>query len=87
MVIRYMKVNSQILIRPIMSEKSNKLASDDNKYVFEVALNSCLHIGFIFITKVIKKAKVIILMTSNMDYGLFGTRMAINNPKDIIKRI
>ena len=40
MVIRYMKVNSQILIRPIMSEKSNKLASDDNKYVFEVTLNS-----------------------------------------------
>ncbi len=40
MVTSYMKVNSEILIRPIMSEKSNRLASDVNKYVFEVALNT-----------------------------------------------
>ena len=34
-----------------------------------------------------KKAKEIILMTLNMDYGLFGTGMGINNLKVISKRI
>jgi len=35
-----MIVNSDILIRPIMSEKSNQLSVDNNKYVFQVSLSS-----------------------------------------------
>ena len=35
-----MIVNSNILIRPIMSEKSNQLAEMANKYVFQVSLSS-----------------------------------------------
>ena len=34
-----------------------------------------------------KKAKEFILMTLNMDYGLFGTEMELNNLKVISKRI
>ena len=35
-----MKVSSEILIRPIMSEKSNQLSDLENKYVFQVSLSS-----------------------------------------------
>ena len=35
-----MIINSDILIKPIMSEKSNQLAEMANKYVFQVSLAS-----------------------------------------------
>tara|TARA_B100000676_G_C17252163_1_gene423996 strand:- start:164 stop:481 length:318 start_codon:yes stop_codon:yes gene_type:complete len=35
-----MIINSDILIKPIMSEKSNQLAEMTNKYVFQVSLAS-----------------------------------------------
>ena len=35
-----MIVNSEILIKPVMSEKSNQLVESVNKYVFQVSLSS-----------------------------------------------
>ena len=35
-----MIINSNILIKPIMSEKSNRLVESENKYVFQVSLSS-----------------------------------------------
>ena len=35
-----MIINSDILIKPIMSEKSNQLTEMANKYVFQVSLTS-----------------------------------------------
>ena len=35
-----MLVNSDILIKPVMSEKSNQLVESVNKYVFQVSLSS-----------------------------------------------